>query len=91
MTVAQLHRKPTQRQRLLAALRNGPVNETRFAAPDVLDGGTPIQRVAARVYELRQAGYWIDTVRQSNGTATYHLRAEPGTAAAGEAADHRAA
>jgi hypothetical protein len=69
------HKRPTQVDRVERALRElGQFNETAFAAPNVLDGGLPIQRVAARIFELRQRGLLIDTRRESNGTATYILR-----------------
>lgn len=69
-------RPGTQRSRVLAALRAHPagVNETAFAAPRVLDGGSPILRVAARIFELRSEGHDIRTARERNGTATYRLR-----------------
>lgn len=72
-------RPATQRARVLAALRATPagVNETAFAAPAVLDGGKPILRVAARVFELRSAGHEIRTELERNGTATYRLRIPP--------------
>jgi hypothetical protein len=82
----------TQKQRVLDQLRAHPegVNETAFAAPWVIDGGKPIQRVAARVFELRQEGFQIRTRRLANGTATYILESEPAsstsTTAVGEAA-----
>lgn len=70
-----IHRRPSQRDRILAVLRHRPngVNETAFAAPAVIDGGLPIQRVAARIFELRSEGYDIRSHRESNGTATYRL------------------
>ncbi|WP_026912313.1 helix-turn-helix domain-containing protein [Patulibacter minatonensis] len=67
--------KPTQVSRIEKVLdERGYFNETEFAAPNVLDGGLPIQRVAARIYELRKAGVVIDTRFESNGTATYVKR-----------------
>lgn len=63
----------TQRDRLLRALGRGPVAATAFSLPDVIDGGLPIFRVAARVGELRDAGYAITTSRASNGVAVYQL------------------
>lgn len=63
----------TQRDRLLRALEHGPVPATAFAAPDVIDGGKPVFRVAARIGELRDAGYEILTTRAPSGVAVYHL------------------
>lgn len=69
------HKRPTQVQRIERVLaERGYFNETEFAAPNVLDGGKPIQRVAARIFELRKAGEDIATRRESNGTATYVKR-----------------
>lgn len=51
------HSKPTQAERVLRALeragRHG-VTQVDFDLPDVIDGGPPIKRVAARVHELRE-------------------------------------
>lgn len=68
--------KPRQVDRVLAALRANPqgLNETRFAAPNVIDGGAPIQRVAARIWDLKQDGHVITVRRERNLTATYMLR-----------------
>lgn len=63
----------TQRERLLRALRHGPVNTTDFLAPRIIDAGAPITRVAARIFDLQQAGYGIRTERRINGTTTYTL------------------
>jgi hypothetical protein len=81
-----------QTERVLRQLRAHPegVNETAWAPPWVIDHGKPIQRVAARIWELRQAGFEIRTRRLANQTATYVLEAEPSTSTAtltaGEAA-----
>lgn len=64
----------TQVERVRRALERGPVNVTDFAAPNVIDGGKPIMRMAARVQELRDQGYAITTRRLSNGTAQYELQ-----------------
>lgn len=84
MTTATRNKVPTQTDRVLAVLesraRTGHgVNETEFGGGlgAVVDGGKPIRRVAARIHELRESGYAIDTVKQSNGTATYILTSGP--------------
>ena len=66
-------RESTQIDRVLRALRSGPVAATDFAAPNVRDGGKPIMRVASRVLELREQGYLIFTTRRPNGVAVYQL------------------
>lgn len=70
-------RQPSQRERVLAALRRAGaegVSTTDFLPPDVIDGGQPILRVPSRVDELRQRGHDIETVRQRSGVARYVLR-----------------
>jgi len=54
------------------------VPATDFLLPDVVDGGKPIMRMAARVLELRQQGLSIDTRTDPNGVARYVLVSEPG-------------
>ena len=66
----------TQRERVLKALEDaGSVGITPvdFTGPDVVDGGSPILRVAPRIDELRKQGYRISTYRQPNGVARYVL------------------
>lgn len=60
-------------KRLLA---HGAINTTDFLAPNVCDGGKPIIRLAARILELREDGWAIDRLVESNGTATYLLGVE---------------
>lgn len=63
----------SQTSRILTALQNGPVNPVDFDLPNVIDGGKPIQRVAARILDLRAAGHEIASTKQPNGTVTYRL------------------
>lgn len=59
-----MSRHPSQNDRLLAALRGSRgfgVRGIDFLAPDVLDGGRPITRVASRMTDLRKAGHDIET------------------------------
>lgn len=68
----------TQTARVLAALtRAGDdgISAVDFAAPNVCDGGKPIMRVAARVKDLRDEGFRIETDGERNGCAVYKLRA----------------
>lgn len=67
--------------RVLAAMRShGSVTPKSFLAPTV-DGGDEITRLAARVNELREAGYTIETVMdktvRGKRFARYFLRGEP--------------
>lgn len=67
--------KLTQRDRVLAALRRAGrrgVTPIDFQAPHVVDGGTPIIRLASRILELRERGYRIDS-RRDAGVARYVL------------------
>lgn len=57
-----------------ALLRAGSegITPIDFAAPDVIDGGPPIMRVAARIRDLREEGFNIDTVTEAR-VARYSL------------------
>lgn len=44
-----------------------------FMAPNVIDGGAPILRLAARIKELREQGYVILSYRQPDSTFRYIL------------------
>lgn len=67
----------SQNDRVLAALRNGPVSPISFAAPNVIDGGPPVMRVAARIKDLRDAGHLIrQHTAKDNRTAIYTLTRE---------------
>lgn len=75
--------KLTQRQRVKRALdQRGPrgVSPVDFTSPTI-DGGPPIMRVAARIYELRQT-YKITEITGDDGCARYlysKYLAPPGT------------
>lgn len=78
----------SQCSRILAALENGPVSPIDFAAPDVIDGGAPIMRVAARIQDLRDQGLEIATATAANGTAIYTITqgTDQGSSTAAESA-----
>lgn len=72
----------TQRERLLNALRERGfhgLSQLDFFAPHVCDGGEPITRIAARVEELRDAGYVITSAKEPDRgkCAVYRLVREP--------------
>jgi len=70
----------TQKDRVLAALiarQDRGITPVDFAAPDVIDNGKPIMRVAARIHDLRQDGIPILEAREPNGTARYTLNDFP--------------
>lgn len=71
--------QPTQADRIRQVLNADPNGfaATDFLAPNVRDGGKPIIRAAARVYELRQAGLDIEETRERNGVARYRLKTTP--------------
>lgn len=69
----------TQTARILRALERGPVTPVDFGAPDVIDGGKPIMRVAARIQDLRDRGYQITTSTAPNGIAIYEMEAGHGS------------
>lgn len=65
----------TQKQRILKALQAAGATGIRpedFLLPDVVDGGSPILRVAARIEDLRKEGHTILT-DTSGTTARYQL------------------
>jgi hypothetical protein len=63
----------TNNARLFKALRQGPVSVTDWTGPNTPDGGPPILRVAARVKELRSAGFPIERTGTYNACAVYEL------------------
>jgi hypothetical protein len=66
----------SQKDRVLAALRTHAADgicTTDFLAPDVIDHGKPITRVAARVHELREDGHEIVETRRRHGCSVYRL------------------
>lgn len=65
----------TQTERVLAALRNHPrgITAVDFLLPNVIDGGTPITRVARCVGELRDAGHRIDNIGRRDKCVVYKL------------------
>jgi hypothetical protein len=72
-------RAPTQNDRLLLALerdRRRGITQVDFLLPDVIDGGAPITRVAARINDLRDRGHRIDTRGERDSCVIYVL-AEP--------------
>lgn len=56
------HEAPSQNDRVLAALKRGPVMQSDFDPPTV-DGHARIRRVAARIMDLRKAGHVIESSR----------------------------
>lgn len=74
----------TQRERVLAELRRaaaGGITQVDFFAPHVIDGGTPITRLAARIQELRGQGYTITSSGTRHGCAVYRLVSDGAKAA----------
>lgn len=64
-----------QRDRVLRALKRHPdgVTQVDFLAPNVIDGGAPITRVAARIRDLRQDGHVIEVNGERYGCVVYRL------------------
>lgn len=66
--------KETDNVRILKALRAGPVRTTDWAdRGSVPDGGKPILRVAARINDLRKAGWPIERTGKHNACAVYEM------------------
>ena len=64
----------TQAERVLAAAKrfNG-VCQTDMLLPDVCDGGPPITRLAARLYELEQQGHSFECLGRRNQCKVWRL------------------
>lgn len=64
-----------QRDRVLRALQRYPggLTQVDFLLPNVIDGGRPITRLAARVKDLRDDGHRIDVDGERYGCAVYKL------------------
>lgn len=70
-------KKLTQTQRVLLALRARPEGITAADfMPPTIDGGKPIMRVAARIYDLREEGHRIADGGKRGTLDVYVLRAE---------------
>lgn len=82
-----LARLNEQQRRVLLAARKQPIRQQDFDLPNVIDGGKPIKRVAARVGELKhQFGCeWSKAMVPASGApdaalvAEYTLLSEPST------------
>lgn len=84
----------TGKARLLDALRAGDVDAYAFAPTQnggmAFDGLKPIGRLAARVKDLRDAGYVIpDVATPDVGHSIYRLVSEPGTSSSQSPAARR--
>jgi hypothetical protein len=69
--------KLTQNDRVLAALKQaGPrgITELDFEAPRVTDGGKPIRRLAARIFDLRLRGLPVEPNGERDGLTVYVLK-----------------
>lgn len=74
----------SQKARVLGLLRergDRGITAADFLLPDVVDGGKPIARLAARVDELRSRGLTIVTEGRRAGFSIYVLREERRVAA----------
>jgi hypothetical protein len=75
--------RPSQNERVLALLRQGPLAAVDLQPPNVVDGLAPVWRVAARIDALKHRGYEIRSDRRPDGTAIYQLISEPDVERAG--------
>lgn len=84
----------TQTERVLRALQaagDRGVTQVDFSLPDVVDGGPPITRVAARIKDLREHGHMIVGAGIRQSCRVYQLVAQAELAAAADAAYEAAA
>lgn len=80
----------TQTERVLRALQQAGdrgVTQVDFALPDVVDGGPPITRVAARVKDLRVQGHVIVGAGTRQSCRVYELVPQTDLQAADTAPD----
>lgn len=73
----------SQTDRVLNALRKAGsrgITAVDFQLPDVIDGGPPIMRVAARVMDLRRQGHTIISAGTRQKCRRYELVAVPAPA-----------
>jgi hypothetical protein len=70
---------PTQTQRVLRALHDHDdgITQVDFLRPDVIDGGYPITRLAARIQELRDRGADVFVDGKRDGCTIYRLYDTP--------------
>lgn len=64
-----------QCHRVLRALRRHPegICQVEFLLPNVIDGGHPITRLAARIKDLRDQGHEIEVAGERYSCAVYKL------------------
>src|SRR4051812_44300588 len=68
----------TQTERVIAAARSyRGVCAVDFLGPDVIDGGKPITRVAARIQDAEERGYVFETIGWRSKMKVYRLVSEP--------------
>lgn len=65
----------SQRARVLRALKRHPEGLTQvdWLLPNVVDGGHPITRLAARIKDIRDEGHEIEVSGERYGCAVYRL------------------
>ena len=70
--------KPSQMSRVIAASRSfRGVCQTDLLGPNVVDGGKPITRLAARIQDAEARGYVFENIGWRSHTKVYRLIHEP--------------
>ena len=68
----------TQRERVLKAARSfRGITQVDFLLPNVVDGGEPITRLAARINELDSEGYGFECLGRRDRCKIWRLVSEP--------------
>lgn len=68
----------TQTERVIRAARSyRGISQVDFLAPDVVDGGAPITRLAARLWEAEQQGYDFECLGRRDKCKVWRLCGEP--------------
>jgi hypothetical protein len=69
----------SQMARVVAAARSfRGVSQVDLLAPNVVDGKSPITRLAARIFDAERQGYSFEVIGRRGGCKVYRLVSEPG-------------
>lgn len=69
---------PTQTERVIKAARSyRGITQVDFLLPGVVDGGTPITRVGARLFDAEQMGYSFECIGRRDKCKAWRLLSEP--------------
>lgn len=74
-----MSKQRTQTERVIAAARSyRGITAVDFLLPDVVDGGPPITRLGARLFDAEEEGYTFERIGKRDRCVIYRLVSEPG-------------